>query len=183
MSNEHRRFKDAIYEQLARVGKALSAPKRLELLELLDADCELRGFLALRQHGNGRGEQEAGCRQHRTDAPRGNEKTVEDHPDLHSLPAAGRERGLGPRVAQNWDEKKLQAPRHRLKMKAPGPRYAEPGALPPANPVARDRAYCTTVTARRFCDQHEISLQMATGRSLPNDFDVTRPGFTPFETR
>jgi rhodanese-related sulfurtransferase/DNA-binding transcriptional ArsR family regulator len=35
VSNEHRRFKDAIYEQLARVGKALSAPKRLELLELL----------------------------------------------------------------------------------------------------------------------------------------------------
>ena len=24
-----------------------------------------------------------------------------------------------------------------------------------------------TVTARRFCDQHEISLQTATGRSLP----------------
>jgi rhodanese-related sulfurtransferase len=31
----HRRFKDAIYEQLARLGKAVSAPKRLELLELL----------------------------------------------------------------------------------------------------------------------------------------------------
>jgi rhodanese-related sulfurtransferase len=30
-----RRFKDAIYEQLARVGKAVSAPKRLELLDLL----------------------------------------------------------------------------------------------------------------------------------------------------
>jgi rhodanese-related sulfurtransferase/DNA-binding transcriptional ArsR family regulator len=28
-------FKDAIYEQFARVGKAVSAPKRLELLELL----------------------------------------------------------------------------------------------------------------------------------------------------
>jgi hypothetical protein len=25
----------------------------------------------------------------------------------------------------------------------------------------------STVTARRFCDQHEISLQTATGRSLP----------------
>jgi hypothetical protein len=24
-----------------------------------------------------------------------------------------------------------------------------------------------TVTARRFCDQHEMSLQTATGRSLP----------------
>lgn len=30
-----RRFKDSIYEQFARVGKAVSAPKRLELLELL----------------------------------------------------------------------------------------------------------------------------------------------------
>jgi rhodanese-related sulfurtransferase len=30
-----RRFKDAMYEQLARLGKAVSAPKRLELLDLL----------------------------------------------------------------------------------------------------------------------------------------------------
>ncbi|MBI3200929.1 MAG: metalloregulator ArsR/SmtB family transcription factor [Polyangiaceae bacterium] len=30
-----RHFKDAIYEQLSRVGKAVSAPKRLELLDLL----------------------------------------------------------------------------------------------------------------------------------------------------
>jgi rhodanese-related sulfurtransferase/DNA-binding MarR family transcriptional regulator len=30
-----RRFKDAAYEQLARIGKALAAPKRLELLDLL----------------------------------------------------------------------------------------------------------------------------------------------------
>jgi rhodanese-related sulfurtransferase len=35
MAQVHRRFKDAIYEQLARIGKAASAPKRLELLELL----------------------------------------------------------------------------------------------------------------------------------------------------
>src|SRR5918995_566508 len=35
MITPHRRFKDTIYEQLARVGKALSAPKRLELLDLL----------------------------------------------------------------------------------------------------------------------------------------------------
>lgn len=34
-STEHRRFKDAVYEQIARVGKAVSAPKRLELLDLL----------------------------------------------------------------------------------------------------------------------------------------------------
>jgi rhodanese-related sulfurtransferase len=31
----HRRFKDGIYELLARLGKAMSAPKRLELLDLL----------------------------------------------------------------------------------------------------------------------------------------------------
>jgi rhodanese-related sulfurtransferase/DNA-binding transcriptional ArsR family regulator len=35
MTQAHRQFKDAIYEQLARIGKATSAPKRLELLELL----------------------------------------------------------------------------------------------------------------------------------------------------
>lgn len=35
MTTTHRRFKDAIYEQLARLGKAVAAPKRLELLDLL----------------------------------------------------------------------------------------------------------------------------------------------------
>lgn len=35
MATRHRRFKDTIYEQLARIGKAVSAPKRLELLHLL----------------------------------------------------------------------------------------------------------------------------------------------------
>lgn len=35
MLTAHRRFKDALYEQLARIGKATSAPKRLELLDLL----------------------------------------------------------------------------------------------------------------------------------------------------
>jgi rhodanese-related sulfurtransferase len=35
MTTPHRRFKDAIYEQFARVGKALAAPKRLELVDLL----------------------------------------------------------------------------------------------------------------------------------------------------
>jgi rhodanese-related sulfurtransferase len=34
-SPSHRRFKDTIYGQLARLGKAVSAPKRLELLDLL----------------------------------------------------------------------------------------------------------------------------------------------------
>ncbi len=35
MSSANRRFKDAIYEQFARMGKGLAAPKRLELLDLL----------------------------------------------------------------------------------------------------------------------------------------------------
>ena len=35
MAHPNRRFKDAVYEQLARIGKATSAPKRLELLDLL----------------------------------------------------------------------------------------------------------------------------------------------------
>lgn len=35
MTTPNRRFKDSIYEQFARIGKALSAPKRLELLDLL----------------------------------------------------------------------------------------------------------------------------------------------------
>lgn len=35
MTSSSRRFKDAIYEQLGRVGKALSSPRRLEILDLL----------------------------------------------------------------------------------------------------------------------------------------------------
>lgn len=35
MTTPGRRFKDTIYEQFARIGKAVSAPKRLELLDLL----------------------------------------------------------------------------------------------------------------------------------------------------
>ncbi len=35
MGTENRQFKDAIYDQFARIGKALSSPKRLELLDLL----------------------------------------------------------------------------------------------------------------------------------------------------
>jgi rhodanese-related sulfurtransferase/DNA-binding transcriptional ArsR family regulator len=35
MIEEERRFKDTLYEQLARVGKAIGSPKRVELLELL----------------------------------------------------------------------------------------------------------------------------------------------------
>jgi rhodanese-related sulfurtransferase len=35
MRTSQRRFKDSIYEQFARLGKAIAAPKRLELLDLL----------------------------------------------------------------------------------------------------------------------------------------------------
>lgn len=35
MVSHHRQFKDSVYEQLSRLGKAISAPKRLELLDLL----------------------------------------------------------------------------------------------------------------------------------------------------
>lgn len=35
MSSAKRRFKDAIYEQFSRIGKAVSSPRRLELLDLL----------------------------------------------------------------------------------------------------------------------------------------------------
>ena len=35
MAKSHRQVKDVVYAQLARIGKAVSAPKRLELLDLL----------------------------------------------------------------------------------------------------------------------------------------------------
>ncbi len=35
MTELHRQFKDQLYEQFARIGKALASPKRLELLDLL----------------------------------------------------------------------------------------------------------------------------------------------------
>lgn len=35
MATAHRRFKDGIYEHFSRVGKAVAAPKRIELLDLL----------------------------------------------------------------------------------------------------------------------------------------------------
>ena len=35
MSNPERRFKDSVYGQFARVGKAVASPRRLELLDLL----------------------------------------------------------------------------------------------------------------------------------------------------
>ncbi len=33
--NQNRKYKDEIYEQFARIGKAVSSPKRLEILDLL----------------------------------------------------------------------------------------------------------------------------------------------------
>jgi len=35
MKSPNRRFKDEIYEQFSRIGKAVSSPKRLELLDIL----------------------------------------------------------------------------------------------------------------------------------------------------
>ncbi len=35
MKNSNRQFKDAVYDQFARIGKAVSSPKRLEMLDLL----------------------------------------------------------------------------------------------------------------------------------------------------
>jgi ArsR family transcriptional regulator len=35
MKSSSRRFKDSVYAQLARIGKALASPRRLELLGLL----------------------------------------------------------------------------------------------------------------------------------------------------
>ena len=74
--------------------------------------------------------------------------------------------------------------------KAPGPITRLRALLPPVctgwiglPPGGSRCSYCTTVTARRFWLQQEMSLQMATGRSLPNDWLVMRWPFTPLETR
>jgi hypothetical protein len=40
-----------------------------------------------------------------------------------------------------------------------------------------------TVTARRFCDQQEMSSQDATGRSLPYEIVLMRLAGTPLEAR
>ena len=41
----------------------------------------------------------------------------------------------------------------------------------------------STVTARRVCDQQEMSLQTATGRSLPYEMVRMRLGSMPREAR
>ena len=43
--------------------------------------------------------------------------------------------------------------------------------------------WLSTVTARRFCDQQEISLHTATGLSLPYEIVCMRSPDTPLETR
>jgi hypothetical protein len=51
---------------------------------------------------------------------------------------------------------------------------------------ARDKSQelaFNTVTARRFCDQQEISSQTATGRSLPYEIVRMRWALMPRETR
>lgn len=48
MKTPGRRFRDEIYEQFARIGKAVSSPKRLELLDLLcQADCTVEQLAKL----------------------------------------------------------------------------------------------------------------------------------------
>jgi hypothetical protein len=44
-------------------------------------------------------------------------------------------------------------------------------------------APASTVTARRFCDQQEMSLQTATGRSLPKLIVLMREAETPLAIR
>ena len=71
--------------------------------------------------------------------------------------------------------------------KAPGPnngsgRYCLQFALDCLG-LAAVVSYWTTVTARRFWLQQEMSLQIATGRSLPKDWLVMRWPLTPRETR
>ena len=51
-----------------------------------------------------------------------------------------------------------------------GPKQNRRPKAPATKPLQNAKPYelaFSTVTARRFCDQHEMSLQTATGRSLP----------------
>src|SRR6476469_1429936 len=53
--------------------------------------------------------------------------------------------------------------------------------LPPCTPA--QELVLSTVTARRFCDQHEMSLHTATGRSLPYEIVRMRWAWTPRDAR
>jgi rhodanese-related sulfurtransferase/DNA-binding transcriptional ArsR family regulator len=50
MKNSKRVFKDRVYEQLARIGKAVASPRRLELLELLSQGPRTVEHLAQQAH-------------------------------------------------------------------------------------------------------------------------------------
>jgi hypothetical protein len=60
---------------------------------------------------------------------------------------------------------------------------ANKGAGCPLPPYLCQELALSTVTARRFCDQHEMSLQTATGRSLPYEIVRMRCACTPRDTR
>src|SRR5262245_2718094 len=67
--------------------------------------------------------------------------------------------------------------------RAPKTTGANKGAGCPLPPCLSYELALSTVTARRFCDQHEMSLQTATGRSLPYEIVRMRCACTPRETR
>jgi hypothetical protein len=72
----------------------------------------------------------------------------------------------------------------------PRPAPLQAPAVRPPITFKQSRAYhvrhelaLSTVTARRFCDQHEMSLHTATGRSLPYEMVRMRAGSMPREAR
>ena len=70
----------------------------------------------------------------------------------------------------------------------PPKKVSPPNNIPPRREMTTRRLYdatrlLSTVCARRFCDQHEMSLQTATGRSLPYEIVRTRFAATPFFAR
>src|SRR3970040_2397417 len=83
-----RRFKDAIYRQLARVGKAVASPRRLELLDLL-----AQGPQTVERLGGGN--RSVGC-QHLPAPPAPPPRPAGGGPQagpLRDLPPGGRRRG------------------------------------------------------------------------------------------
>ena len=70
-----------------------------------------------------------------------------------------------PRARHRGDPRLHRAPVERLRQNKAGARRRQRQTL---DPMRRPYELAfSTVTARRFCDQHEMSLQTATGRSLP----------------
>jgi hypothetical protein len=79
--------------------------------------------------------------------------------------ATSRTEGTIPR----WKvEAGFDASKHNRRPKAP--------AVPFPRVAVAQELVLSTVTARRFCDQHEMSLQTATGRSLPYEIVRMRCG-------